>query len=77
VNREATKVEAEYGGTLPLHEAVLNKASHEIIMMLYEAHPEAITVQNENYWSPLHEALRVKAFNEIFKMLVNANPEAT
>jgi len=64
-------------GYLPLHYALWENNSDNVIYLLFEKYPQAAKVKKNDGWLPLHCALRWKASDKIIKMLVNANPEAT
>jgi hypothetical protein len=74
--KEATKVQNNYFGRLPLHNALHREASNELIKMLFEANPDATKVQTKDGDLPLHYALRYEASDDIIRMIYDAYPEA-
>jgi ankyrin repeat protein len=63
-------------GELPLHFAIEEKASHDVIKLLLEAYPKATQVKSRQGWLPLHYALRYKAADITTKMILQAFPRA-
>jgi len=63
-------------GKLPLHLALENKATFEVISALLAAYPEAVKEKDKYGRFPLHSAAENKATFEVISALLTAYPEA-
>eukprot|EP00811_Abedinium_folium_P036528 NODE_9228_length_1438_cov_5.930587.p1 GENE.NODE_9228_length_1438_cov_5.930587~~NODE_9228_length_1438_cov_5.930587.p1 ORF type:complete len:427 (+),score=55.06 NODE_9228_length_1438_cov_5.930587:1-1281(+) len=68
--------EQDGGRMLPLHRALMWRASDTVIEMLFKAHPGAAKQKGEYGWLPLHSALRSQASETVIEMLFKAHPNA-
>jgi len=71
----ATFRDAAFGGDLPLHVALDNVSSAEVIRELLTAHPPAAAVEDADGFLPLHTALITAACNDVVTAVMVAHPE--
>mmetsp|Transcript_15743 Transcript_15743/g.33260 ORF Transcript_15743/g.33260 Transcript_15743/m.33260 type:complete len:199 (+) Transcript_15743:202-798(+) len=76
INATSAKTKEEISGNLPLHYAVANQASEEVVKTLLEVHPDGVKVKGYNGCLPLHYAAAIQASSEAVVMsLLVAHPE--
>ncbi len=60
---------------IPLHLALREKTSFDVINMLLKVYPKAAELKDEDTNLPLHIAIQTAASNDVIKMLLEAYPK--
>lgn len=70
---EGATVRNQYG-SLPLHMAASNQASHDAVKLLIDAYPDALHLQNDDGMTPLDLALADESASETIVAMLEGRP---